>query len=768
MIEGMKRLLLATRNAHKKSEISALLDGIGIEIVGTDSYPGLPETIEDQPTLEGNAAKKARECALGTGLWSLADDTGLEVNALNGEPGVYSARYAGPGCSYDDNNKKLLAAMNGKTNRSAAFRTVMALCSPDGTITLEQGILEGTVAAAGRGVNGFGYDPLFIVKGTEKTLAEFSSEQKNGISHRARALNNILPHVRRMLGFAAFALALALPANASRTEPGQETIWDQIMASQAHRELRLGAQYIDEKQYDAALKELQRAVQANPKDATAQMMLGVAYYWTGEVDKSVDCYRTSIELEPANPQAYMLLGISQAYKGQTSEAYASFKKSAELDPTRADIQMNLGSVEDSMNHTLDALEHFRRAVVLSPHEALYHYQLAMLYRRIGRDQEAADSLREALKDFPQFEDAMLELGAIEERAGDRKASAKEFKRAVELKSRDSVARFRLARLYLKDHDARKARETLVDAFHLTPEEGGAGLQLSVSYAGGKRDIPAQSGPGGKPAPPKAEPDPNDPLTPFQRNLDRIPLDQNALMQVDVMFVPKPKLVKKGPGDFSSLGKALKRDVGERPQIKAVRREFRIPAAEGPEREKQIANVLDELRKVMAEAPPDADVRLGMNLNFTKPTQTSAVGAGAGRADSQTQPKVSYQPRQVGNDLGLWIIGMGWMSLVEEVLPEQGEKPDHPDDTDWWVTTGLGFAAIGDGQRALGAFERATALDPGNTPAWLGRGVASVMTGDEAGAEKALEQALKLDPKSKPALDGLKWLRRPAASKTGGK
>jgi Flp pilus assembly protein TadD len=85
-----------------------------------------------------------------------------------------------------------------------------------------------------------------------------------------------------------------------------------------------------------------------------------------------------------------------------------------------------------------------------------------------------------------------------------------------------------------------------------------------------------------------------------------------------------------------------------------------------------------------------------------------------------------------------------------------------------VTTGLGFAAIGDGQRALGAFERATALDPGNTPAWLGRGVASVMTGDEAGAEKALEQALKLDPKSKPALDGLKWLRRPAASKTGGK
>ena len=763
----MKRLLLATRNAHKKTEIGDLLKGLPIEVVGTDSFAAMPETVEDQPTLEGNAAKKARECASFSGLWSLADDTGLEVRALDGAPGVYSARYAGPGCTYADNNKKLLAAMQGKADRFAQFRTVMALCSPEGEITLEQGILRGTVAADGRGVNGFGYDPIFIVDGTDKTLAELALEEKNKISHRARALSNILPHVRRMLVLVALALGVcASNAKATRTEPGQETIWDQIMASQAHRELRLGAQYIDAKQYDAALKELQRAVQANPKDATAQMMLGVAYYWTGEVDKSMECYRTSLELEPANPQSYMLLGISQAYKGQVNEAYASFKKSAELDPTRADIQMNLGSIEDSMNRTLDSLEHFRKAVQLAPHEALYHYQLGMLYRRLGRDAEAADSLREALKDFPQFEDAMLELGAIEERAGDRKAATKDFKKAVETKPLDSVARFRLARLYLKDNDHKRAREVLGDAFHLTPEEGGPGLQLSVSYAGGKRQDAGPDG-SGKTAPPKPEGDPNDPLNVFKRNLDRVPLDQNALMQVDVMFVPKPKLVKKGPGEVSTLGKALKKDFGDRPQIKAVRREFHIDAADGPARERQISQVMDELRREMEQAPADADVRLGMNLNFTKAAHTAAGtggGAGSGRGDAQTQPKVSYQPRQVGNDLGLWIMGTGWMSLVEEALPEGSEKPDHPDDADWWVTTGLGYAATGDGQRALGAFERAAELDPGNLLAWLGRGVAAVMTGDEPGATAALERALKVDPKSKPASEGLKWLRRPAASK----
>jgi XTP/dITP diphosphohydrolase len=768
----MKRLVLATRNAHKRKEIGQLLAGSDLEVVACPDEQ--PETVEDRPTIEGNSEKKAGETSAFSKAWALADDTGLEVAALGGAPGVYSARYAGPGCSYADNNAKLLEALAGKKDRSARFRTVMTLCSPEGKFTAVEGVLDGEIAEAPRGSNGFGYDPVFVVKGLGKTLAELTDEEKNGLSHRGRALRAMAPLLKKLLILllAACACLRPLPALASRTEPGQETIWDQIMASHSHRELREGAQYIDEHQYEAAAVELRRAVAANPRNASAHMLLGVAQYWLGEVDKSLESYKRSLELEPANAQGYMLTGISLAYKGRIEDAHAAFTKAAELDPHRADIQMNLGSVEESMNRALDALEHFRRAVRIQPTEALYHYQLGMLYRRLGRDAEAAASMKEALKQFPQFEDALIELGAIEERSGDRKAAMKAFKRAVELKSRDSVARLRLARLYLLEKEERKAREILSDAFHLTPEEGGAGLQLSVSYAGGKR--PAEGrGKSGKPGEGKDAKDskdakgagePNDPLNVFKRNLERIPLDQSALMRVDVMFVPKPKLVQKGQGEVSTLAKALQREVGDKPQVKASRRDFRIDAGDAQARERQIAAVLDELGKVMAEAPAEADVRLGMNLNFTKSTKTSAVG----RADAGTPPKVSYQPRQVGNDLGLWIIGTAWMQLVEEVLPEAGEKPHHPDEADWWVTTGLGFASVGDGQRALGAFERAGVLEPGNEAAWLGLGVSAVMTGDERAAESALEKALSVNPKSRAAADGLKWLRRPAAGKPGGK
>ncbi len=641
----------------------------------------------------------------------------------------------------------------------------MALASPDGVIVCEEGRLDGAIAIKARGNHGFGYDPVFVVDGMGKTLAELTGEEKNKISHRGRALRRMLPHIRRLLGvallgFAAFAFSPAQSAKAARTEPGQETIWDEIMAGQASRELRIGAQYLDAKEYELALRELQRAVAANPKDPNAQMMLGVAYYWNGDVDKSIDCYQKSLEFAPDDAQPHMLLGISLAYKGQTQGAYEQFQKSAQLDGSRADIQMNLGSIEDTLGRTQDALGHFRKAAQLSPKDPLYPYQLGTMYRRLGRDQEAIDSLHDALKDMPDFEDALLELGAVEERSGDAKDAMSHFKKAVSLKQRDAVARLRLGRLYLAKDDRAKAREVFLDAFHLTPEEGGPGLQLSVSYAGGKRDVPGPAGPGkAAPQPDKPAADPNDPLSVFQRNLERVPLDQNALMQVDVLFVPKPQLVKRGPGEVSTLGKALQREMGQKPQVKAVRREFHIDAGNPVQRQQQIAEVLSELRNVMKDAPAGSDVRLGMNLNFTKPTTTAAVG----RADGATQPKVTYEPRQVGNDLGLWIIGTGWMNLVEEVLPEPGEKPDHPDDADWWLATGLGYATVGDGQRALGAFERATALDPRSDTAWLGRAVALVMTGDEASAETALRKALQVNPKNKPASEGLKWLMRPSAA-----
>jgi cytochrome c-type biogenesis protein CcmH/NrfG len=169
--------------------------------------------------------------------------------------------------------------------------------------------------------------------------------------------------------------------------------------------------------------------------------------------------------------------------------------------------------------------------------------------------------------------------------------------------------------------------------------------------------------------------------------------------------------------------------------------------------------MEDLRALLKGAPAGADTRLGMNLTFTH-----LAAAGAARGDAENPPKVSYEPRQVGNDLGLWVIGTGWMGLVEEVLPEAGESPSHPDQSDWWVATGLGYAILGDGQRALAAFARAVRLDPASVPALLGRSVGAVMTGDEPGAIAALGQALQVDPKNRAAKEGLKWLQRQAVPK----
>lgn len=767
------KLLLATRNRHKTKEISRLLEGVPVEILTLDAFTNIPEVDEDQATLEGNARKKASVCAEASGLWSLADDTGLEVDALNGEPGVFSARYAGIGCSYADNNRKLLNKLEGchVDKRQARFRTVMALVEPRGASTIEEGRLEGEIVDAPRGSNGFGYDPIFFIPRLGKTLAELSDDEKNSVSHRGDALRKIVPRIKKLaasLGVAVLLLLSGLqrPAYATKTEPGQETIWDQIMAGQANRSLRLGQHYLDEKRYDLALKEFRAAVAANPRDSSAHLMLGAAYYWTGQVDLSLEEYHAALAIDGQNAQAWMLIGISQAYKGDLNGAYEAFKKSAEIDPNRADIQMNLGSVEDSLNRVPDALEHYRKAVSIMPKEALYHYQLGSFYRKLGRDQDAGEELRQSLRYNSEFEDALLELGAVDERLKDRKAAIHDFRKAVDLKSRDSVARYRLGRLYLIDGQQKRARDVLAEAFHLTPEEGGEGLQLSLSYAGGKKQGPPSDArdPRVKPAPDAAPPlDANDPLSVFQRNLERIPLQQGAVMQVDVAFVPKPKLVKADPESPASLRNALRQKLQNDSSAKpsAVRREYQLRAAEPQERAAQIAKIIGDLRETMKGAPQETDVRLGMNLNFTR-----LADAAAGRTDADGSPKVSYEPRQVGNDMGLWVIGTSWMSLVEEVLPEAGdnpEHPEHPEQSDWWVATGLGYATIGDGQRALTAFERACELDRKNEAALLGRGVAFVMTGNEQAAIESYREVLKLNSRNRPAGDGLKWLLRPSTT-----
>jgi XTP/dITP diphosphohydrolase len=158
-----------------------------IEIVRGLEWPEVEET---EPTLEGNARLKARAVAAATELPALSDDTGLEVDALGGAPGVHTARYSGPNATYEDNVVKLLADLEGVDDRRARFRTVIALVTPGGEELVAEGVLDGSIGSVPRGSGGFGYDPVFVVD--DRTLAELSSAEKHSISHRARALRALV------------------------------------------------------------------------------------------------------------------------------------------------------------------------------------------------------------------------------------------------------------------------------------------------------------------------------------------------------------------------------------------------------------------------------------------------------------------------------------------------------------------------------------------------------------------------------------------------
>lgn len=186
----MPQIVAATGNAHKVEEMQAILAPLGIEVLSAKAVGGMPEVVEDGDTFAANAIKKAVEAAQVLGRPVLADDSGLEVFALGGEPGIYSARYACEGGNDGRNVRKLLGRLDGQTDRAARFVCVIALASPGGLIGTAEGEVRGHIIHEPRGSNGFGYDPVFVPEGFEQTFAELPGEVKNRLSHRGNALQN--------------------------------------------------------------------------------------------------------------------------------------------------------------------------------------------------------------------------------------------------------------------------------------------------------------------------------------------------------------------------------------------------------------------------------------------------------------------------------------------------------------------------------------------------------------------------------------------------
>lgn len=190
----LPRLVCATANPHKVAEIAGILAGL-VELIPRPA--DVPDVVEDAGTLEGNARLKATAVCAATGMPSVSDDTGLFVTALAGAPGVDTAYYAGPQATYAENRAKLLAALDGCSDRSASFQTVVMVVWPDGNELVATGVCQGTIASEELGTRGFGYDPIFIPSDSDgKSFSEMSDTDKNAISHRGRAFTALVTALR--------------------------------------------------------------------------------------------------------------------------------------------------------------------------------------------------------------------------------------------------------------------------------------------------------------------------------------------------------------------------------------------------------------------------------------------------------------------------------------------------------------------------------------------------------------------------------------------
>ena len=211
-------IVLATGNQNKVKEFQEILAGFPLRIASLKDFPHIPEAVEDGKTFEENAYKKALHTAKILGLPAIADDSGLCVDALNGQPGVYSARYAGETASDDDNCRKLLTQMAGITNRRAHFACVISIAVPSGPALTYEDFCQGEILHEKRGESGFGYDPLFWFPPLDRSFAELSSTEKNQVSHRGKALAQLRGEIDKVIKWLEQRLAEEKPAKPDHSQ----------------------------------------------------------------------------------------------------------------------------------------------------------------------------------------------------------------------------------------------------------------------------------------------------------------------------------------------------------------------------------------------------------------------------------------------------------------------------------------------------------------------------------------------------------------------
>lgn len=507
------------------------------------------------------------------------------------------------------------------------------------------------------------------------------------------------------------------------------TVWDRIMAQQSLMDLRKGYLLMEAEKYQEAAGEFLKAINRTPSEPYARILYGSSLYWLGEPDKAMAEFDAAAELDPGNAVARQLMGIVHAWKGNAQAALEKFLKAGELAPERADVKMNIGSTYHSLGDMDKALEYFREAARLEPANPLYQYQLGLLYSRLGRVPEARAALKKALSAFRDYEDALLDLAVLEEKDGNDKEAARLYRRALEIKPGDNVARFRLACLLYRNGDGGRLDALLEDAFLLTPSNAKGGISISLAYAGNRavEDLPAGSGTPGS----------------LENAVARIPADEDVHIKAEFISIPKTRLMARTEGKPGALAAGLEQNFRS-PQATAIRREYSLPASSYETRGARAARIAEEIEKEIRTAAREGrDMRMAVNIE----TRKASLNPASSRPGQD--PGVVYKPRDVGNDMGLWVMGNNWAENVEEALEDLKDAPDRRVN----ILRGMGRLILGEPDAALAALDGGGAGAAGD----LGRCAAWVEKGSRENALAACLDALRKEPRNKTALSNKKWL-----------
>ncbi len=520
-----------------------------------------------------------------------------------------------------------------------------------------------------------------------------------------------------------------------------QTVWDRIMLEQSVTDIRRGMGEMAQARYKEASNSFAKAVIKNAQDPLPYLLLGASLYWSGQVDEAESEYREALRLDPQNAMAYQLLGIASGWRGDVEQAQTYFLKANELDPNKADTHMNLGSTYAVQLKLEKALEHFRRAVELAPREPLYHYQLGTLYEALGRDRQAEESFKKALRLFPYYEDAQLSLGALYEKLNQPKDALKYYKKAVHTKPGDYVARLRYAFLLVRQGEVEKARDILEDAFSITRFKSD-GLALNAVYRASGRGSEAFSRQ----------------IRQFQQSLEKVSPSKPVQVEVALEFNPVSQGQEASSSrrgiTFEEAYQRLRASGGEESAsaVRTFKRVFSLPEGSAQERQTQIQEFISGLQQTIDQAGNDYTLNLslqGRTMDYASPSALTQ--------ENTVVPKAVYDPRIVGNDMGLWVMGRTWLAFVYDAEAELNDFASCPADDTCALLTGLAALARGDSAAAQDAFDRARRQQPADALAWLGLGTAAVAAADDAQAKTYYEQALKADPKNKVAARNLKIL-----------